>query len=239
MSGAVNPSMRRLAAALVATALPALPATAHTGDSLRRVAAESGYAYAWSASASEVTLSRPGVTIVLRPGLRRYEINDRVAYASEAPVDEHGDLAVPDDVVAQIRAFARGAAMPRATEGTGTETVAASARASGKLTLTVRQATGRDAIVVDGTAPGALPVTVTLTGLISRDIPAVTLERVTLATDGTYHATLPVAPTMPRGSLVTVTATSLPGVSPASATFTVGPPSPDVDTRFNQLPKDS
>src|SRR5665213_734297 len=86
--------MRHLAATLVATALLATPATAHTGTPLMRVADGAGYVYAWSASASEVTLSRPGLTIVLRPGNRRYEINDRVAYASEAPVYENGDLTV-------------------------------------------------------------------------------------------------------------------------------------------------
>jgi hypothetical protein len=99
-------------------------------------------------------------------------------------------------------------------------------------------ATGRDAIVVRGTAPGAVPVTIVLTGTISRDIPEVTLGRVTLATDGNFSATVPVAPTMPRGSVVTVTVTSLPGVSPASARVVVGPPNPQLDTQFDHLPKD-
>jgi hypothetical protein len=232
--------MRNLGAALVAaTALLATPATAHTGTPLMRVAEAAGYVYAWSASASEVTLSRPGLTIVLRPGNRRYEINDRVAYASEAPVYENGDLVVPADVVDQLRAFAGRTPDARATEGARTGPATSPATASGSLTVTARQVTGREAIVVDGTAPASVPVTITLVGSISRDIPDVLLKRLTLQTDGTFHATLPVAPAMPRGSYVTVTVASLPGVKPASARVTIGAPNPGIDSDlFDHLPKD-
>jgi hypothetical protein len=231
--------MRSLAATLVATAFLATPATAHTGTPLMRVADGAGYVYTWSASASEVTLSRPGLTIVLRPGNRRYEINDRVAYASEAPVYENGDLVVPVDVVNELRALAGRTPDARATEGARTGPVTSPATASGSLTLTARQATGREAIVIDGTAPASVPVTITLVGTISRDLPDVLLRRITLQTDGTFHATLIVAPAMPRGSFVTVSATSLPGVAPASARLTIGAPNPATDSDiFDHLPKD-
>ena len=230
--------MRHLVATLVATALPVLPATAHTGTPLMRVAGAAGYVYAWSAPASEVTLSRPGLTIVLRPGNRRYEINDRVAYASEAPVYENGDLSVPGDVVAELRSLAGATPGPRAMEGTRPGPVAAPVSASGKLTISVRPATGREGIVVDGTAPGAVPVTLTLVGTASRDLPDVVIRRVTLATDGTFHATLAIAPAFPRGSVITVTATSLPGVTPASARLTVGAPNTGTDTSLDHFPKD-
>ena len=228
--------MRRLAATFVATALLAAPATAHTGTPLMRVAQAAGYVYAWSASASEVTLSRPGLTIVLRPGNRRYEINDRVAFASEAPVYENGDLTVPDDVVSELRTLAAGASsVPRATEGARPGPVLA--QAGGKLTIAARPAIGREAIVIDGTAPGPIPVTLTVAGTMSRDLPDVVFSRVTIATDGTFHATLAVAPGIPRGSVVTVTATSLPGVVSASARLTVGAPHPELDTDLDHLPK--
>jgi hypothetical protein len=204
-----------------------------------RVAEGAGYVYTWSASASEVTLSRPGLTIVLRPGNRRYEINDRVAYASEAPVYENGDLVVPADVVNELRALAGRYPDARATEGARTGPVSSPVTASGSLTLTARQATGREGIVVDGTAPASVPVTITLVGSISRDVPDVLLRRITLQTNGTYHATIIVAPAMPRGSYVTVSATSLPGVSPASARVTIGAPNPAIDSDiFDHLPKD-
>jgi copper amine oxidase-like protein len=204
-----------------------------------RVADGSGYVYTWSASASEVTLSRPGLTIVLRPGNRRYEINDRVAYASEAPVYENGDLIVPADVVSELRALAGRYPDARATEGARTGPVSSPVAASGSLTLTARQATGREAIVVDGKAPASVPVTITLVGSISHDIPDVLLRRITLQTDGTFHATLIVAPAMPRGSYVTVTASSLPGIAPASARVTIGAPNTGIDSDiFDHLPKD-
>jgi len=231
--------MRCLAAAIVATALLATPATAHTGTPLMRVADGAGYVYTWSAAASEVTLSRPGLTIVLRPGNRRYEINDRVAYASEAPVYENGDLVVPADVVNELRALAGRTPDARATEGARNGPVSSPATASGSLTLTAHQVTGREAIVVDGTAPASVPVTITLVGSISRDLPDVLLRRITLQTDGTFHATILVAPAMPRGSYVTVSATSLPGVSPASARVAIGAPNPGIDSNiFDHLPKD-
>jgi len=231
--------MRLLAATFVATALLATPATAHTGTPLMRVAEGAGYVYAWSASASEVTLSRPGLTIVLRPGNRRYEINDRVAYADEAPDYENGDLFVSSDVVNVLRLLAGRNPDARATEGARTGSASTPAIASGTLSITAHMAAGRDAIVVDGMAPASVPVTLTLVGSISRDIPDVLLRRVTLQTDGTFHATITVAPAMPRGSYVTVTATSLPGVSPASARVVITPPNPTIDSSiFDHLPKD-
>ncbi len=209
-----------------------------------------GYAYAWSASASEVTLSRPGLTVVLRPGNRRYQINDRVAYAGEAPVYENGDLSVSADVVAELRVLAGRYPVSRATEGTriGTSsnplspTVPNPASASGSLSILVSPAPGREAVVVDGSAPAALrgnavPVTLTVTGTVSRDLPTVTLQRVTLATDGTFHTILSISG-MPRGSVVTVTATSLLGLTPASAQITVGAPNRAVDSPLDHLPKD-
>jgi hypothetical protein len=232
--------MRHLFVAMLATTLLAAPATAHTGTPLMRVADGAGYVYAWSASASEVTLSRPGLTIVLRPGNRRYEINDRVAYASEAPVYENGDLVVPADVVAQLRALAAGRTPDaRAMEGARTGSVSRYAGLSGSLTLSAHPVTGRDAIAVDGTAPASVPVTLTLVGSISRDTPDVLLRRVTLQTDGTFHATIPIAYAMPRGSYVTVTATSLPGVAAASARVTIDASNPGIDSdKFDHLPKD-
>jgi len=229
--------MRHLAVAIVAAALPALPATAHTGNSLLRVAGAAGYAYAWSVSASEVTLSRPGFTIVLRPGNRRYEINDRVVYASEAPVYENGDLFVPNDVVAELRALAGATPVSRATEGARPGPASSLSSASGKLTVAVRPAIGREGIVVDGTAPGPVPVTLTLVGTISRDLPDIVIRRVTLATDGTFHTTLDIAPGMPHGSLITVTVSSLPGITPASARVTIGAPNSGYDSPLDHLPK--
>ena len=231
--------MRRLAAMIVATTLFATPATAHTGTPLMRVAESAGYVYSWSASASEVTLSRPGLSIVLRPGNRRYEINDRVEYASEPPIYENGDLVVPADVVTQLRMLAGRTPDARAMEGARTGPASAQTTASGSLTVKARAGTGRDSIVVDGTAPASVPVTLTLVGSISRDLPDVLLQRITLQSDGTFHATLPVAAGMPRGSYVTVKATSLPGVAPASARVTLAAPNPGIDSDiFDHLPKD-
>jgi len=223
------------------TALLATPATAHTGTPLMRVAETAGYVYSWSTSASEVTLSRPGLTVVLRPGTRRYEVNERVEYASEPPVYENGDLFVPGDVVGELRMLAGRNPDARAMEGARTGSVirTVAANASGTLTINARAETGREAITIDGTAPASVPVTLTLVGSISRDIPDVLVRRITLVTDGTtFHATVPVAPAMPRGSHVTVTATSLPGIASVSAVVLIDAPNPGLDSKFDHLPKD-
>ncbi len=206
-----------------------------------RVAENAGYVYAWSTSASEVTLSRPGLTIVLRPGTRRYEVNERVEYASEAPVYENGDLFVPGDVVTELRTLAGRTPDARAMEGARTGSVIrpVAATASGSLTISARAVTGREAISIDGTAPASVPVTLTLVGSISRDLPDVLVRRITLVSDGsTFHATVPVAPAMPRGSHVTITATSLPGIAPVSASVLIDAPNPGLDSKFDHLPKD-
>jgi hypothetical protein len=206
-----------------------------------RVAETAGYVYSWSTSASEVTLSRPGLTVVLRPGTRRYEVNERVEYASEPPVYENGDLTVPADVVRELRVLAGRNADVRAMEcaRTGSVIMPAAAKASGTLTLSARAMTGREAISIDGTAPASVPVTLTLVGSISRDMPDVLVRRITLVTDGTtFHATVPVAPAMPRGSHVTITATSLPGIAPVSASVLIDAPNPGLDSKFDHLPKD-
>ena len=183
MSPPVIIPMRRLAAAIVATTLPALPATAHTGNPLARGTAAGGYAYAQPGVASEIT---------------------------------------PSD---------------RTMEGSRPVTVAQTAPSA--YVLHASQAAGRNELLVDGTAPAALPVRITLTGEISRDIPVVTLYSVTLATDGTFHTVLPIAPSMPRDSVVIVTTTTLSGAPLATARVHVGPPNPQLDTRFDHLdPKD-
>ena len=206
-----------------------------------RVAENAGYVYSWSTSASEVTLSRPGLTVVLRPGTRRYEVNERVEYASEAPVYENGDLTVPADVANELRTLAGRTPDARAMEGarTGSVFTPVSATLSGTLSVTARATTGREAISIDGTAPASVPVTLTLVGQVSRDIPDVLIRRFTLVADGsTFHATIPVAPAMPRGSHVIVTATSLPGIAPVSASVLIDAPNPGLDSKFDHLPKD-
>jgi hypothetical protein len=120
-----------------------------------------------------------------------------------------GDLLVSSDVVAQLRTLAGSTFGPRAMEGVRGTSVTT---ATGAITLTAR-ALRRDRIEVNGSAPAGLPVTLTLATSLDRDMPDVLLKRVTVATDGTYHATLDVATGLPAGSEVRITAASLPGVS--------------------------
>ena len=168
----------------LAAATTASVVAAEASIPLARVASENGYAYAWAASEAAVTLTRPGVVIVFRAGQKLYRIGDRVVAADRAPEYDGTDLVVTPAVAAVLRRVAlehplppQPAAMP-----------APAAAATGALTVEARPLAGRDAIAIRGRGPAGVPVTITLTGEISRDLPVVVLSRVStrIGPDGTF-----------------------------------------------------
>lgn len=220
-------------ALLAAVTAPAAAATASIP--LARVAAENGYVYTWIASEGAVTLARPGVTIVLRAGQSLYRVGDRILSADRAPEYDGTDLVVTPAVAAMLRRIAQANPLPAPpafmpappTSGTGA------------LTVEARPLAGRDAIAVRGRGPADVPVTVTLTGEISRDLPVVVLSRTATRTakDGTYTVEVGLVAGPGRDTKVVATVTSLPGVRSASTTLIVGETSPFVDSPLDKLPQ--
>ena len=96
----------------------------------------------------------------------------------------------------------------------------------GQITLEARQLQGAEAITVVGSAPPGATVTITLTALVSEDIPTVLVSRHDVAADvnGRYGAIIPIASAYERGIKLNVLATSAPGVAPAQAQLTTGAP---------------
>jgi len=98
--------------------------------------------------------------------------------------------------------------------------------AQNSITLEARQLQGAEAIVVSGMAAPGATVTVTLTALISPDLPTVLVSRHDVQTDvnGRYGAVIPIASAYERGIILNVIATSGTGAAPAQAQLTTGAP---------------
>ncbi len=159
---------------------------------LSRLASELGYTYAYLGADAVVTLSRPGLTIVFRPGDARYDVNDQVQIAPQAPRFEHNEVVVSDAMIARLRSLA--ARYPDAE----THPVAGSTHPipTGPVTISATHADGRQAAIVWGTAAPSSPVTIVAIAKISRDLPDALLSRTTTFADaeGKYHIVIPIAP---------------------------------------------
>jgi hypothetical protein len=225
-----------LAFALTLITAVAAPAVASEASiPLARIAAESGYTYAWLASEGAVSLSRPGVVVVLRAGQKLYRAGDRVISADRAPYYDGTDLVVSPAVAANLRRLAQMFPVPPPPLAPPTQTAAV----TGSLSVEARQVAGRDAIAVSGRGPADAPVYVTLTAEVSRDLPVVVLSRTAtrIKPDGTYEADIGITSAPPRETVVIATVTSVNGVKPSSARVVLKATSPSVTSPLDKLPQ--
>lgn len=222
----------RTTTALIATlalTLPALPAGAAAGVALSTVAAHDGYTYQWSAVGGSVVLSRPGITVVLRPGESVYQVNDHLEVANTTPRYLHGDVYVSRALAGRLDALARRSYSPSLPRSA--ETVAATgSTAQGSISLEARQLQGAEAIAVNGQAPANAPITLTLLAIVSSEIPTIVVSRHDVVADGSgrFHTTIPIASAYERGTILRVVATSAPGVASATAQLVTGAPNSGV-----------
>lgn len=229
-------SPARLAFAITLIAAVAAPAAAaETSIPLARVAAENGYTYAWLAGEGAVSLSRPGVVVVLRAGQKLYRVGDRVISADRAPYYDGTDLVVSAAVAANLRRLAQAYPVSPPPFAPPTQTAAV----TGSLSVEARQVAGRDAIAISGRGPADAPVYVTLTGEISRDLPVVVLSRVVtrVKADGTYGAEVGISSAPPPDTVVIATVTSVTGVKPSSARVVLKATSPTITSPLDKLPQ--
>ena len=229
-------SLARLAFTLTFIAAVAAPAVAaEPSVPLTRVAAENGYVYAWLAGEGAVSLSRPGVVVVLRAGQKLYRVGDRVISADSAPYYDGTDLVVSQVVAANLRRLAQAFPVPPPPIAPPTQTAAV----TGSLSVEARQVAGRDAIAVRGRGPADAPVYVTLTAEISRDLPVVVLSRVAtrVKPDGSYAADIGISSAPPRDTVVIATVSSVTGVKPSSARVVLKATSPAVTSPLDKLPQ--
>jgi hypothetical protein len=238
----VNRYLTATGLAAVAFAMSLQPAVAQQKTSLMKVAAELGYAYSYLGPEDAVALTKPGVTIVIRPGERLFDVNDRTeAMDGSAPVFSHSDIYISDALVNRLRQIA--SRYPAQTSGERAIVVqngSAAATVSGAITgLTVSQVPGKQDISVSGKAPGNLPITVTLIATLTAEIPDVVVSRSEVVTDadGNFRSELSPASATYRGGILTVVASSVTGVSSAKAQIVLKSPNGNVSIPNDQEPK--
>lgn len=238
-----------LAAMLVAIPMTCVAASpTRSGDiSLHRAAEQLGLVYAWLGPETAVSLSRPGLIIVIHPGQAWFQVNDATETTTTTPRFVENDVYISRNLFARLQQLVRTTAVRPAT---GSVTPSAPSRAGGavyaqvapvaggSLVLTATPAAGSEAIAVSGkVAPSAVPVTLTLWSTISRDLPTIIVNRqvVTPRPNGNFETTMAIAPSYFRGSLLKVVA-SVPGIAPATADVTVHAPNAGVDGAGDKIP---
>jgi len=237
--------MRSLALALaLVLAAPLSAMGAWQVLSLASVAKQNGYTFAWLGPERAVTLSRQGMVIVLRPGAVLYDVNSHVEIADIAPVaTRSGDLLISPWLAGRLRALARVAstaapAPAGPVSGTARGAAAAPAVLRGAISLQAVQVQDTQNLAVAGQAPPNAPITLTLLDTLSQDLPTVILSRHDVQSDITGHfdAVVPVASDYLPGTLVTVVATSLPEITPASAYLRLETPNAGVSLPLDREP---
>lgn len=219
-------------------------ATAAGSVRLSSLAAASGYTYQWLATEGGVTLQRAGLVIILHAGYPIYEVNATPIQADSPPQYERGDLVVSHALAERLRRIAN--AYPQATRPAAAPSSPAvtfdrpesSTSGGGVLTITARQIPGSETLALNGTAPAKLPVTITLTAELSKELPIVVISRTTVmsASDGSYSAVASINQNSRRGTTIAATATSVTGATSAVARIIVGPPSPLVNSVLDGFP---
>jgi len=234
--------LKRFATAMLglsAMALSALPATAQNGTALSSTAAQAGLSYAWVPAEGAATLTGLGLAILVRPGQRLYEVNDREEVADREPIaNGKGEVFISPALARRIESLAQGRRMDAADRSVA-RIVIGQASSSGPITISMRPIPGRDAIGVDGNASSNAAVTVAVIATFSRDVPDVTVNRLTVRADGSGHfyAIVPLAGDYVQGTPIRVTAYSAGAASPTLSAV-IGAPNPDFYSRFDRLPPD-
>ena len=216
---------------------PYIAEAAPMGVPLARVAHRANLQYAWLGSERSVQLSGPGLVLVIRPGANLYDVNDHVEVAAIPPVYGANDIYVSAAVASRIEQLASQAwlAFSQAQEDIARgETAAGNTTVipelQGIIVLHVQPLKGQEALLVTGEAPPSAPVRITLLATLSSDLPNVLLSRsdLTSSPTGTFQAIVPIASDYFRSSFIHVLATSVPGVTSASAQILVDAPNAGV-----------
>ena len=204
---------------------------------LATVAAQLGYSYTYLGPEDAVELKRPNLVVLVRPGERLFDVNDRTeAMDGPPPRFSHDDLYVADPFVGRLRQLAARYPLVLPSEHAVTvvnssATVSAPTAGTGSISsLEAHQIPGTQELSVSGKAPANLPITLTLIGTFSSEIPDVVLSRSRLSSDadGSFTARVSIAPGYLRGAYLTLVASSVPGVTSATYRLQAKAPNGDV-----------
>lgn len=216
----------------------AQPAT----TSLRASASKDGYVLQWLLPTRSVGLFRPGLAIVLRPGAVMYEVNDREEFSDAPPIYKNGDMLISSALAARLAKLASTESGSEGSLASGQSMHITVGRqpASGTISMDVRPLHGSEAVSISGHTPANAPVTITLLATISSDLPTVVVSRHETQPDvnGNFQTTISIASNYERNTILHVVATSVAGVTPASAQLIVGPPNAGETVPFESQPQD-
>lgn len=238
--------MKRLAtgAAILAALLAAAPpAMAGHETPLAKVAADLGFQYSYLGPEDAVSLTKSGVTVVIRPGESLFDVNDRTeAMDGSPPRFSRSDIYISDALLRRLRQISAHYTSLAADHQITVTTAAPSGygEISGAITgLTFAQAPGKQEVSVGGKAPANAPVTLTLIATLSNELPDVVLSRHELLADvdGTFKTDISIAPGYYRGGILTLVASSVAGVSPAKAHLVMKAPNWSVSVPNDQEPR--
>jgi hypothetical protein len=186
------------------------PAQDHL-TSLTDVAKKLGYTYAYLGPDEAVSLNRPGVSVIIRPGAPLFDMNDRtIPISGVVPVYSNGDVYVSSAMIGLLRHLAG----PNAV--IGHDAVADVQPMMGMHphrpavidSLSAMHIEGDQALRVAGQASPYAAITLTLVAKLSRSIPDVVVSRLHVSADksGAFSSRVPIAPVYFTGSLFTVVA---------------------------------
>jgi hypothetical protein len=226
-------------AAFALFAAPA-PVLSDQEIALARVAAQLGYGYAYLGVEDAVQLTRPGLVVLIRPGEKLIDVNDRTETVDVSPRFSRDDLYVSDSFVERLRRLAEKYPVASSRiEGQPAVLSPSSVMQAGAITLDVRQIAGSQSLSVSGKAPASVPITLTLKETFWTEIPDVVLNRTEITADaaGHFETVVPVAPGFLRGGILTLTASSFPRITVASAQLVLKAPNDGVDVPAQQVPK--
>jgi hypothetical protein len=219
-------------------------AIAANETALMKAAADLGFAYSYLGPEDAAALTRPGVTIVIRPGERLFDVNDRTeAMDGPAPRFAYHDIFISNALIARLRQLAARYPNNVTSEHVAARDAvpfAAPANITGTISdLLVAQIPGQQQLSVGGKAPAFAPITLTLVGTFSSELPDVVLNRliVTADTKGTFQADLPIASGYYRGAILTVVASSSAGISPARTQLSAKAPNGTASVPADREPK--
>jgi hypothetical protein len=204
---------------------------------LSGVARAYGFTYASQSTQRAVVLTRPGLSLLIRAGDPRYQVNDEVWYLT-SPVFRNNQIFVDaafERIVADLAAAhpwpAPAAPMLASVSGDP-------AAAPPKLTVSATYVDGSEAIDVSGTGPANFPVSVVLKGRMSRDLPIVTLTHAIVFADasGRYEVVLPAGSIVLQNTTFFATASGR-GMEPVTAHVDIQKPNPGLHSPNDGLPK--
>jgi hypothetical protein len=199
------------------------------------VARAYGFICATESTQAAVELARPGLSLVVRAGDPRYQVNDDVRYLTRTPVFKNNEIYVDVAFERVLADLAAAHPWPVSAPTAASQNLAATTPV---LTIAAKYVEGAEAIHVSGTGPPGFLVSVVLKAIMSRDVPIVVIGRafVQVDADGKFGATIP-AGSIGLANTSFIASASGRGIEPVTAEVPIQKPNPNLHSPNDGLPK--